>query len=150
MEVNRRVEMTSRAKTTSILVAATFLWFQTPVCVADEASSSVTAQFMNNPNLPVIVRGDYFKAIQVAYKDFSIILAERAKGTLSSNTELSKQADWISKVENYDIHVKQTASEYTVWFRPTMRNTDHIVMGGGVTYTIDQKTFTITNTVRSK
>ena len=142
--------MIARNNTTSIFTIAAILWFWTGVCAADDASSAVTARFMNNPDLPVIVRGDYFKAIQVAYNDFSVILAERARTAPTDDGELRKLADWISKLENYDIHVEQTSTAYTVWFRPTMRDPDHGVMGGGVTYTVDRRTFTIANVVRSK
>ena len=120
------------------------------VCLAEEGASSVTQRFMNNPDLPVIVRGDYFKAIQVAYHDFSTVLARRARDANSSDNANRDSALRLSKIENYDIHVEQAPSSYTVWFRPTMRDTVDVVMGGGATYTVDRKTFSITKKVLSK
>lgn len=125
---------------------ATFIVFVVAVsgmCLADEATNSVTEQFMRNPDLPVIVRGDYFKAIEVAYRDFSKVLSRRARESKSFAGSLSELELRLSKIENYDIHVEQAPSSYTVWFRPTMRDTNYIVMGGGATYTVDGSTFSI-------
>jgi hypothetical protein len=125
---------------------ATFIVFIVAVsgmCLADEATNSVTEQFMRNPDLPVIVRGDYFKAIEVAYRDFSKVLSRRARESKSLAGSLSELELRLSKIENYDIHVEQAPSSYTVWFRPTMRDTNYIVMGGGATYTVDGSTFSI-------
>ena len=132
---------------------ATFVVFfvaMSGMCLADEAASSVTEQFMKNPDLPVIVRGDYFKAIQVAYRDFSKVLARRARESNSLVGPTSELELRLSKIENYDIHVEQTPTSYTVWFRPTMRDTVDVVMGGGATYTVDRNTFSITKKVLSK
>lgn len=96
-------------------------------------------QFMKNPDMPVILRGDYFRAVQAAFGDFSKVLVERAA-----------EGSPIPKIENYDIHIEQTARTFVVWFRPTMRDPDHIVMGGGVTYTIDRNTFLIATRAFSK
>lgn len=120
------------------------------VCLAEEVSSSVAQRFMNNPDLPVIVRGDYFKAIQVAYHDFSKVLARRAREANSSANTNRDFALRLSKIENYDIHVEQAPLSYTVWFRPSMRDTDDVVMGGGATYTVERNTFSIAKKVLSK
>ena len=120
------------------------------MCLADEATSSVTERFMKNPDLPIIVRGDYFKAIEVAYRDFSKVLARRARESrplAGSSFELGLR---LSKIENYDIHVEQAPSSYTVWFRPTMRDTNNIVMGGGATYKVDRSAFSIIEVTFSK
>jgi hypothetical protein len=131
---------------TTVLLFAVF----TVVSVADDVSSSVTEQFMKNPDLPVIVRGDYFKAIQVAYQDFSKVLTRRGRDTNPSNNSNQDLGLRLSKIENYDIHVDQTPSTYSVWFRPSMRGTGEVVMGGGATYTVDRNTFSITERVLSK
>ena len=132
---------------------ATFMVFVVAVsgvCLADEPANSVTEQFMKNPDLPVIVRGDYFKAVEVAYRDFLKVLARRARESKSLAGSVSELELRLSKIENYDIHVEQTPSSYTVWFRPTMRDTDHIVMGGGATYTVDRSAFSIIKVAFSK
>jgi hypothetical protein len=132
---------------------ATFIVFVVAVsgmCLADEATNSVTEQFMRNPDLPVIVRGDYFKAIEVAYRDFSKVLSRRARESKSFAGSLSELELRLSKIENYDIHVEQAPSSYTVWFRPTMRDTNYIVMGGGAAYTVDGSTFSIIKVAFSK
>lgn len=120
------------------------------VCRADDASSSVTEQFMKNPDLPVIVRGDYFKAIEAAYQDFSKVLAQRERESQSPDSANPQLALRMSKIQNFDIHVGQTPASYTVWFRPTMRDTAHVVMGGGATYTLDRRTFLILKKVQSR
>jgi hypothetical protein len=132
--------------------AAIVILVMTPssVCLADEASDTVTERFMRSPDLPVIVRGDYFKAIQVAYLDFSRELARRARQANSSDNSNPELSLRVSRIENYDIHVELTPASFTVWFRPTMRDTANIVMGGGATYTVDRATFVVTKKTLSK
>lgn len=101
------------------------------VCRADDASSSVTEQFMKNP-------------------DFSKVLAQRERESQSPDSANPQLALRMSKIQNFDIHVGQTPASYTVWFRPTMRDTAHVVMGGGATYTLDRRTFLILKKVQSR
>jgi hypothetical protein len=118
-------------------------------CVAAEAATSVTEEFMNDPDRPAIVRGDYFKAISVAYSDFAKILSARASLSESHQGDPVLERR-LSQIENYDIHVEQTQSTFIVWFRPTMRDPAHVAMGGGATYTIDRNTFAIAHKTLSK
>jgi hypothetical protein len=123
----------------------------TTLCVADDASmSSVFKQFMSAPDSPIILRGDYFKATQVAYQDFAKVIerkAREAQSLASNDRELSSK---LAKLENYDISVDQTPSSYIVQFGPTVRDNAHDVFGGGARYVIDRKTFLISEKVGLK
>ena len=134
-----------------IAIAAMVLTsLESRVVLADESPSDVTERFIEHPDLPIIVRGDYFKAIKVAYDDFAKDLAGRAEESRSSHSGNRELALRTSRIENYDVHVEQTPSSYMVWFRPTMRDTTNIVFGGGATYVIDRRQFSITSKTKSK
>jgi len=89
-------------------------------------------EFIASLEKPIILRGDYLKAAQVAYQDdFSKIIANRMVGT------------FFSKLENYDIAIEQQGINFIVSFAPTMRNNAPEIFGGGARYVIDSKTFEI-------
>jgi hypothetical protein len=121
------------------------------LCLADDASmSSVFKQFMSSPDSPIILRGDYFKATSVAYKDFAKVLAKKAQEAQSATGNDRELSAKLAKLENYDISVDQTASSYIVQFGPTVRDNAHAVFGGGARYVIDRKTFSISQKVGLK
>ena len=99
--------------------------------------------FLQKLNQPIILRGDYFKAVLVAYDDFSRKLAENeSAGKLPTDTN-PELARWLSKIEHYDIHVEQTKSTYIVQIGPTVREDAPTVFGGGERYVINRKSFRI-------
>jgi hypothetical protein len=117
-----------------VCAAAAFLCFSA-LCTADEtAMASTFKRFMEAPDSPVILRGDYLQAVLVAYKDFSKILA--ARSAQASDPDLSK-------LQNYDISIDQTAATVIVQFGPTVRDKAHVVFGGGAQYVVDRSTFAI-------
>jgi hypothetical protein len=92
---------------------------------------------------PVLIRGDYFKAITVAFEDFSKRLArDESKSKALSGEEATRFA-WLSHIENYDVNVEQTESMFLVYFSPTVRGEAPIILGGVVKYQIDRKTFQV-------
>jgi hypothetical protein len=134
-----------------VIVVLWLAFCTTTLCVADDVSmSSVFKQFMSAPDSPIILRGDYFEATQVAYKDFAKVLerkAHEAQSATGNDRELSAK---LAKLENYDISVDQTPSSYIVQFGPTVRDHAHEVFGGGARYVIDRKTFSIVEKVGLK
>jgi hypothetical protein len=104
---------------------------------ADPQSVSVK-DFMENPDRGIVLRGDYFKAAAVAFRDFPKDLARNeANGKRSSDTN--------AKAEDYDILISQSDSSFVVQILPKIRDREHVVFGGGMTYMIDRKTFAITD-----
>lgn len=92
---------------------------------------------------PIVLRGDYFKAVEVAYREDFLSHIEDRK----SNTNLS---DFLSKIENYDIHIEQKENDFVVTFGPTVRNNAPDIFGGGARYVIDSKDFIIKEKVYTK
>jgi len=107
-------------------------------------------EFLNNPDRPIVVKGDYFKALLVAYGDFSKILVKHAADVGapgSANPELARR---LSKIEAYDIYVELSGETYLIHIAPTIRDQAHVVFGGGATYTISRKDFKIIDRTLSK
>ena len=112
--------------------------------------SSAFKQFMSAPDNPIILRGDYFKATLVAYRDFAKVLARRAHEAHSATAKDQDLSAKLAKLENYDISIDQTPSSYIVQIGPTVRDKAHEVFGGGMRYVIDRKAFTISEKVGLK
>jgi hypothetical protein len=142
-------ELLMRAISFLAVLSLVFGW--TAFCAADEASmGAVFKQFMSAPDSPVILRGDYLKASMVAYQDFAKHLVRVTSEAHSKTTNDRVLSDQLSKLENYDISVDQTPTSYIVQFGPTVRNSAHVVFGGGMRYIIDRNTFAIADKVGLK
>lgn len=96
---------------------------------------------------PIVIRGDYFKAVLTAYqRDFANeILKDKAK---KAETRRGTEGefpllDFLSKIENYDIAVELKDGNYIVSFGPTPRKGAPEIFGGGAHYIIEAKTFKI-------
>jgi hypothetical protein len=119
--------------------------------VADETSmASAFRQFLAAPDNPIILRGDYLKAILLANEAFAKSLSRHAIAANSGTSSQMELAARLSKLENYDVSVDLTPSSYIVQFGPTVRDQAHVVFGGGFRYAIDRKTFVITEKVGLK
>jgi hypothetical protein len=131
----------------SLILAASFV---SGASSAESELRPAQKDFLKKLDEPIILRGDYFKAVMVVYEDFSHRLAENeaaAKSATGGNPELSQ---WLSKIEHYDIHVEQNPSSYIVQIGPTIRGDAPTVFGGGARYVIDRKSFEITEKVMLK
>jgi hypothetical protein len=128
------------AATLCVPFAASSSWALTP---AQEA-------YLKKLDAPILLRGDYFNAVMAAYKDFADELAKNAAAAKSADTPNKQLADWLSKIEHFDIQVEQTKESFIVEFGPTVRGNFLPVLGGGARYVIDRNTFTITSRIFSK
>jgi hypothetical protein len=118
--------------------------------VADENKADPLSDFMNFPDREVYLKGDYFKALQTAYRDFEKKLARHktdASSARSGNPELSLR---LSRIENYDIHIEGTPESYIVNIGPSTRDQTHVVFGGGAKYVISRATFAIVDKIYYK
>jgi hypothetical protein len=88
-------------------------------------------------NDELVVRGDYFRAMTVAYDDFSKQLTESTKGP---NKEFS---DHMSRIENYNFKVAAGPARYVVWISPRMSDDYPVIFGGQGTYILDAQTFKV-------
>jgi hypothetical protein len=107
-------------------------------------------EFLNNPDRPVVLKGDYMKALLSAYDDFGKILTKHAKDAGapgSANPELARR---LAQIEAYDIQIDLHDQTYLVRFVPTVRDQAHVTFGGGATYTISRKDFKIIDRTLSK
>ena len=115
--------------------------------------SPVARDYLKKMNQPIVLRGDYYKAVTTAYQDFTKTLEENKRIAESNATTeyLRKVHMHLSNIENYDINVSQTESSYIVSFGVTFRDGNpFLVMGGGVRYVIDRNTFSIKERVLLK
>ena len=106
------------------------------VSLADDSSMAAAfKQFMASPDSPIVLRGDYLRAVTIAYRDFS-----------TSKTFRSARQDAKGRVEieNYDFSVDLTSKLFIVQFGPKVRgDPSHVVFGGGARYEIDRASFKI-------
>lgn len=111
---------------------------------ADEVSMSAAfKRFMAAPDNPIILRGDYLKAAQVAYQDFSKILSQKSEDARTGRAGDPALSDKLSKLENYDVSIDQTPTTFVVQFGPTVRDKGLDVSGGGASYIVDRSTFAL-------
>jgi hypothetical protein len=111
--------------------------------IAQEINRNALSEFLDHPDKPIYVRGDYFKAIFAAYNEFSKIFAKRKAESVAPKTDNSKLSSRLSKIENYDIYVEETSGSYSVHFSPTRREPLHEVFGGSATFVVDSASFRI-------
>jgi hypothetical protein len=93
---------------------------------------------------PIVLRGDYFRAVQAAYADFVRELDAKRAFSNTQSPDTAELIRWLSRIENYDIHVERTRTSYEVEFDVTLRNNAPMVFGGGARYLVDTTTFAIT------
>jgi len=108
------------------------------------------AAYLEKLNQPVLLRGDYFRATMVAYDDFSHNLRRNAEAATLPETQNKPLAEWLSKIEDFDIDVSQTKDSFILDFRPTVRGSFGPVFGGGARYVVDRISFKITSRTFSK
>ncbi len=95
---------------------------------------------------PITLRGDFLKAVNVAWTDFSLRKSKELGGARKRSDfdpANSEMFDYLSKMESYDIQVKKTDSQIVVYIGPTLRDNAPIIFGGDARYWIDRKQFTI-------
>lgn len=117
------------------------------------AQSSLTPmqkEYLEKLDGPITLRGDYFKAVQVAYSDFESELAKNASAALSPDTPNRELAEWTSKVENYDVQITKNGGAISVNFISTVRGKFMPVLGGGAHYEINASSFRIESKLSSK
>lgn len=135
-----------------------FFWFAMilgALVLTHEASSKELSkaqlEYLNKLKGPVVVRGDYFKAITVAFKDFELTtLNANASKARAAGSEISESLIWLSKIENYDIDVELGDGVIAVWFSPTVRGDAPMILGGNTKYEIDSQSFAIVRKGTSK
>jgi hypothetical protein len=125
-----------------VLLALTSMPIAPQIACAAELSEAQRA-YLKKLDGPILLRGDYFKAIAAAYEDFSKRLERDAFKSRTLTGEEANHSQWLSRVENYDIDVKRADNMIFVSFAPTVRGDAPIIFGGVVNYQIDRKTFQI-------
>ena len=119
--------------------------------LAQDSHMSALSDFLDHPDKPIYVRGDYFRAIQVAYGDFAKVLARRRVKTSGvPDQDSSEYPMRMSRIEYYDIYVEESGDSYRIHIAPTRRDPLHEVFGGGATYIVDRVSFKITDITTSK
>lgn len=96
---------------------------------------------------PVIVRGDFLKAINAAYTlDFALAFLKQAPSPADASTEKV----WFSIIEDYDIAVQMEGGHYLVSFFRTLRGDAPDSFGGGAKYVVDGRTFQLLSKTYTK
>jgi hypothetical protein len=115
------------------------------IVVPAVAEGPALGDFLAHPDNAIYVRGDFYKALIVVYRDFAKILEKHKRNARSDQTE-----ERLSHLENYDIHIEQDASSYKIHVSPTLRDHGHEVFGGAYTYVVERNTFHITGVTPEK
>src|ERR1700749_3593190 len=63
--------------------------------------SSAQKEYLKKLDAPVVLRGDYFRAVTIAYQDFSKRLAENEAHSKVETGERAITLRWLSQIENY-------------------------------------------------
>ena len=125
------------------LFIALVVFLQTSTAAELPELSPAAKRDLQKLERPIVLRGDYFKAVQAAYSDFSRELASKEAFGKTQDPQRAEVILWLSKIENYDIYVSQTPKTYEVHFGVTLRNQAPMVFGGGAVYVIDRHTFLV-------
>jgi len=131
-----------------IVIFSTASFAETP-----QAPSPVAREYLQNLEKPIILRGDYFKAVTAAYDDFEQILQKRRAAAESATTAPADRDRLVrlSSIENYDIRVRDTRSSYIVTFGVTFRGEAPLMtMGAGMRYVVDRNSFAINEKAPAK
>jgi hypothetical protein len=131
-----------------LLIATVTILAATPQ--AQAAETPMQKAYLKKLDGPILLRGDYFKAILSAYSDFERELSKNASAATAPDTPNPSLAAWLSKIENFDIHVSQSGGRIIVQFNPTVRGNFVPVLGGGARYEIDSVSFVVLSKVFSK
>lgn len=130
-----------------LLAIGCFTLAHVPVNAGEPIKPPALKNFIEKLDEPIVLRGDYFKAVLTAYqRDFANeILKEKAKKaeTLGGREGEFPLLDFLSKIENYDIAVELKDGNYIVNFGPTLREGAPEIFGGGAHYIIEERTFKI-------
>jgi len=93
-------------------------------------------------NKELIIKGDYLHAILIAEKDFSARIANRASNPERQKTKADhKLAEYLSKIDNYNIEIGMGNNRYLVWITPRLTKEFPVIFGGDALYIIDADTF---------
>jgi hypothetical protein len=142
-ESERRRMPFARLLTTLLALATLSIYTLSVQMVHGAELSAAQKEYLKKLDGPVLLRGDYFKAITIAFEDFSKRLARDESKSKVLNGEEATRFEWLSHIENYDVNVEQTDSMFLVYFSPTVRGDAPIILGGVVKYEIDRKTFQV-------
>lgn len=105
-------------------------------------------EYLTKLDEPIILRGDFFRAVMAAYEDFGKLLRKRAQEAPTATNQMLTER--LSKVDNFDINVERSEGTIVVEFVVTVRGGHDPVFGGGARYIIDGTTFAITEKIYSK
>ena len=95
-------------------------------------------------NKDLIIKGEYLKVLMVIEKDFiSRINNVREKLSKNEKNNNNKLADYLSKIENYNIEIAVGNGKYTVWVTPRTSREFPVIFGGDAIYTIDSTSFNL-------
>lgn len=118
---------------------ALFVWFSFSTSVFSAQGHDID---WNNKEL--VIKGEYLHAVLVAEKDFSVRIASRASKLKNNATNTdNKLAEYLSKIDNYNIEIGFGNNRYLVWITPRLSDEFPIIFGADALYTIDSKTFQI-------
>ena len=87
-------------------------------------------------NDELIVRGDLFRAAQVAYEDFAEKLRRNAREASDPKAAPSTKelAQYLSTIDHYTIKVAAGPTRYIVWIAPRANRDFTVIFGGDATY----------------
>lgn len=95
-------------------------------------------------NVEVVIRGDYFRAAQVAYEDYSKKLLKRAREAAAPDgTGDKKLSEYLSHIEHFNIQVGAGHGRYNVWILARASEDFPVIFGGDALYVIDANDFKV-------
>lgn len=146
MVTNARVWFLRLTALASFASAAVFIG----AAESQPALTPMQREYLKKLEGPIILRGDYFKAVSVAYSDFEKELSKNADAARAPDAPNKALLDWTSKIENYDIHIAKKGELISVDFIPTVRGNFMPVLGGGGHHDVSGSSFQIESKLLSK